>query len=213
MRLDGVQRKEVLRTIVRRRREKKGQDTEHVPTMNANENEQTGSIEEEVVYDTSEIKPKSTTESAITGESSIAGNTGAIESQNVYTSAQELEQQQPARNASKRKLSNTSTPSLPDDEDRPRPKQQQQQRYKHRIKHPPPSQELILGYHENDVLMGRGATINSHPGNIRFRNMCAMKKTEFDMATNSQKRGIALELVEDVMGVGSTRQVFGAGQR
>lgn len=44
------------------------------------------------------------------------------------------------------------------------PNKQTNKRYKHRTKFPPPSSELVVGYHENDVLCGRGATINVHPG-------------------------------------------------
>lgn len=67
-----------------------------------------------------------------------------------------------------------------------------------RQKHSPPSDELVIGYHENDVLSGRGATRNAHPGNVRFRKMCVSRKAEFDIATNSHKRLIATTVVEEI---------------
>jgi len=79
------------------------------------------------------------------------------------------------------------------------PNKQTNKRYKHRTKFPPPSSELVVGYHENDVLCGRGATINVHPGNQVFREMCAERKPEFDVASNAEKRKIATEVVEAVM--------------
>lgn len=64
---------------------------------------------------------------------------------------------------------------------------------------PPPFPDLIYGYHANDVLNGRGATINVHPGNKQFRDLCAFRKEEFDSARNIQKREIALEIVQSVL--------------
>ncbi|KAL7544886.1 hypothetical protein ACHAWF_008249 [Thalassiosira exigua] len=69
-----------------------------------------------------------------------------------------------------------------------------------KVDFPPPFPEPIYGYHQNDVLSGRGATVNAHPGNRRFRDLCAARKSEFEAATNFQKRKIALEIVEGVMG-------------
>jgi hypothetical protein len=77
---------------------------------------------------------------------------------------------------------------------------QKDSRIKAKQKIPPPFPDLIYGYHFNDVLSGRGATVNSHPGNRRFRSLCADRKAEFDVATNAHKREIALEIVESVMG-------------
>eukprot|EP00984_Skeletonema_dohrnii_P018862 scaffold8921_cov81-Skeletonema_dohrnii-CCMP3373.AAC.2 len=68
-----------------------------------------------------------------------------------------------------------------------------------KIKFPPPSNELIFGHNENDVLLGRGATTNIHPGNIHFRNICAAAKPNFAVATNSEKRQIAIETAQHVM--------------
>lgn len=68
-----------------------------------------------------------------------------------------------------------------------------------KLKFPPPFPDFIYGYHQNDILSGRGATINQHPGNKLFRSMCADRKPEFDTATNGQKRQIALQIVESVL--------------
>ena len=68
-----------------------------------------------------------------------------------------------------------------------------------KIKFPPPSNDVIFGHNENDVLLGRGATTNSHPGNVNFRNMCAAAKPNFVVAANSEKRQIAIETVQHVM--------------
>ena len=72
-------------------------------------------------------------------------------------------------------------------------------RSKVKQKFPPAFPELIYGYHFNDVLSGRGATVNAHPGNKRFRSLCADRKAEFEVATNVRKREIALDVVESVL--------------
>ena len=77
---------------------------------------------------------------------------------------------------------------------------QKDTRIKAKQKIPPPFPDLIYGYHYNDVLSGRGATVNSHPGNRRFRSLCADRKVEFDAATNAHKREIALEVGDIVLG-------------
>jgi len=68
-----------------------------------------------------------------------------------------------------------------------------------KIKFPPPSNEVIFGHNENDVLLGRGASTNIHPGNANFRNICATRKPNFDVATNAEKRQIAIETAQHVM--------------
>jgi hypothetical protein len=70
---------------------------------------------------------------------------------------------------------------------------------KNKPRHPPPNNELLIGHHENDVISGRGATINAHPGNVKFRKLCISKKHEFDTATNAHKRTIAMSVVEEIM--------------
>ena len=68
-----------------------------------------------------------------------------------------------------------------------------------KIKFPPPSNEIIFGHNQNDVLLGRGATTNIHPGNISLRNMCAAAKPTFSKATNAEKRQIAINIVQHIM--------------
>lgn len=68
-----------------------------------------------------------------------------------------------------------------------------------KVKFAPPSNELIFGHHENDVLLGRGASTNIHPGNVAFRATCALRKQDFDAATNAHKRDIAIETVQSVL--------------
>lgn len=64
---------------------------------------------------------------------------------------------------------------------------------------PPPFPDLIYGYHANDVLNGRGASVNVHPGNKKFRDLCISRKEEFNSARNIQKRDIAIEIVQTVL--------------
>ena len=58
-----------------------------------------------------------------------------------------------------------------------------------------------------DVLMGRGAFINDHPGNKYWRALAKERKVRFDAADQSDKREIALEIVKMV-----TDQVPAAGR-
>ena len=46
----------------------------------------------------------------------------------------------------------------------------------------------------NDVLTGRGASINLHPGNQKFRALCYAHKAIFDVANHAAKRRIATEI-------------------
>lgn len=39
------------------------------------------------------------------------------------------------------------------------------------------SRPIVKETHDNDVLCGRGGSINSHPGNERFRRLVETKKT------------------------------------
>jgi hypothetical protein len=50
--------------------------------------------------------------------------------------------------------------------------------------------------HERDVLSGRGAAVNSHAGNKRFRALCFARKAEFDAGNHAAKRRIAIEIVD-----------------
>ena len=49
-----------------------------------------------------------------------------------------------------------------------------------------------------DVLMGRGAFINDHPGNKYWRALAKERKARFDAADQSDKREIAMEIVKMV---------------
>lgn len=48
---------------------------------------------------------------------------------------------------------------------------------------------------EYDVLSGRGAAVNSHTGNKRFRALCFARKMQFEEANQAAKRRIATEVV------------------
>ena len=48
----------------------------------------------------------------------------------------------------------------------------------------------------NDIMIGRGAFINSHAGNIQFRAYCYERKDTFDASTPAEKRSIALEIID-----------------
>lgn len=63
---------------------------------------------------------------------------------------------------------------------------------------PMPVQPLIEcpnGVHPHDVLSGRGASVNGHPGNQRLRVLSAERKNVFDKATFVNKRVLAEEIV------------------
>ena len=47
---------------------------------------------------------------------------------------------------------------------------------------------------QNDVLTGRGANINLHPGNQKFRALCYAHKAIFDVANHAAKKRIATEI-------------------
>jgi hypothetical protein len=47
---------------------------------------------------------------------------------------------------------------------------------------------------QNDVLTGRGANINLHPGNQKFRALCYAHKAIFDVANPAAKKRIATEI-------------------
>ena len=63
---------------------------------------------------------------------------------------------------------------------------------------PMPAHPLIEcpdGVHPHDVLSGRGASVNGHPGNQRLRQLSAKRKNAFDRATFVNKRVLAEEIV------------------
>lgn len=57
----------------------------------------------------------------------------------------------------------------------------------------------------NDVLSGRGASVNSHPGNQKFRALCFSRKAMFDVANHAAKRRIATEIWKTCVASNSSR--------
>jgi len=55
--------------------------------------------------------------------------------------------------------------------------------------------EGIIEPNENDVLNGRGASVNAHKGNTKFRAVCFARKPEFEAGNHAAKRRIAAEIV------------------
>lgn len=54
----------------------------------------------------------------------------------------------------------------------------------------------------NDIIIGRGAFINRHQGNIQFRSLCYERKERFDSSLPAGKQACALEIVELVKSLG-----------
>lgn len=55
--------------------------------------------------------------------------------------------------------------------------------------------EGILEPNVHDVLNGRGASVNAHTGNMKFRALCFARKPEFEAGNHAAKRRIATEIV------------------
>lgn len=55
--------------------------------------------------------------------------------------------------------------------------------------------ENPFGVHDHDVLAGRGAFINGHAGNKRFRELAVERKAPFEAGSYSEKRTLASEIV------------------
>jgi hypothetical protein len=55
---------------------------------------------------------------------------------------------------------------------------------------------------EHDVLNGRGASVNGHKGNQKFRALCFFRKPEFEAGNHAAKRRVATEIVAVTTGVG-----------
>jgi hypothetical protein len=55
--------------------------------------------------------------------------------------------------------------------------------------------ENPYGVHDHDVLSGRGAFVNGHVGNERFRQLAIDRKPQFDAGNYSEKRALATEVV------------------
>lgn len=56
-----------------------------------------------------------------------------------------------------------------------------------------------------DVLSGRGASINAHQGNKKFRALCFARKSEFEAANHAAKRRIATEIVTTTVSTWGSR--------
>lgn len=56
-----------------------------------------------------------------------------------------------------------------------------------------------------DVLSGRGASVNAHPGNKKFRALCFARKPEFEAGNHAAKRRIATEIVTTTFDDGKAR--------
>jgi hypothetical protein len=61
--------------------------------------------------------------------------------------------------------------------------------------------ENPFGVNDHDVLSGRGAFVNGHIGNVRFRELCVERKPQFDAGSYSEKRTLATEVVSIVRGL------------
>jgi hypothetical protein len=59
---------------------------------------------------------------------------------------------------------------------------------------------LIWEPADADVLSGRGASVNAHGGNKKFRALCFVRKPEFDAGNHAAKRRIAHEIVMATLG-------------
>jgi outer membrane biosynthesis protein TonB len=56
-----------------------------------------------------------------------------------------------------------------------------------------------------DVLSGRGASVNAHGGNKKFRALCFRRKPEFEAGNHAAKRRIATEIVTSTSNGGTAR--------
>ena len=59
--------------------------------------------------------------------------------------------------------------------------------------------DMIVAPHPNDILCGRGGSINSHPGNVVFREWIHERKEEYNLAgTKSAKTQITNDIFERI---------------
>jgi len=79
---------------------------------------------------------------------------------------------------------------------------EQQQRQHEEVAHPVTANGIIPS--RNDVLLGRGRGIQSHPGNVKFRKFLEDYSNEYDQARRGKRRKIAAELSQ-VFGVKGVR--------
>ncbi|KAL7574990.1 hypothetical protein ACA910_010808 [Epithemia clementina (nom. ined.)] len=59
---------------------------------------------------------------------------------------------------------------------------------------------FVTVLNDNDVLFGRGNPVNQHPGNIRFRELCASYRAVYLKLATSKKRPLAESIVEMCQG-------------
>ena len=58
--------------------------------------------------------------------------------------------------------------------------------------------ENPFGVHHNDILCGRGAYVNSHPGNLLLRQLATERKLVFENGTFTEKTNLAAEIVSHI---------------
>jgi len=68
-----------------------------------------------------------------------------------------------------------------------------------------PEEDAIWSPTDFDVLSGRGASVNSHGGNKKFRALCFARKPLFEAGNHAAKRRIATEIVDAVFNNGEAR--------
>jgi len=64
---------------------------------------------------------------------------------------------------------------------------------------------VIWEPNDADVLSGRGASVNAHGGNKKFRALCFARKPEFEAGNHAAKRRIATEIVAAISNGGTAR--------
>ena len=64
-----------------------------------------------------------------------------------------------------------------------------------------------------DVLSGRGASVNAHPGNKKFRALCFARKPEFEAGNHAAKRRVATEIVTVSFDGGKARFLKKKGEK
>mmetsp|Transcript_20279 Transcript_20279/g.49721 ORF Transcript_20279/g.49721 Transcript_20279/m.49721 type:complete len:418 (-) Transcript_20279:112-1365(-) len=64
-----------------------------------------------------------------------------------------------------------------------------------------------------DVLSGRGASVNAHPGNKKFRALCFARKPEFEAGNHAAKRRVATEIVTSTFDGGKARFLKKKGEK
>lgn len=84
-------------------------------------------------------------------------------------------------------------------DDRPNTADTSSQEKKQKKKSGDDADSIIVQDH--DVLSGRGAFVNAHPGNKYLRKLAIARKKAFDSGMNSDKRSLASEIVQIIKGL------------